>query len=209
MTKLTLNLDFDGVINSYKSGWLGETELPDPPVPGALAFIIKARKDFEITICSSRAKSEVGRKAIQEYLQKYFVHQLGLSAEIAGQILDEITITNEKPAAYVSIDDRALTFNGEWPSIEELKTFQPWYRKPAEPRAQESMPLLPTDIPYGIKKNDPGYEAATLMIAWAKCILAAVQNDEPLGKINGQINRLAEIARQATQYSDPNLKEKE
>ena len=30
----TVVFDFDGVIHSYTSGWLGETTIPDPPVPG-------------------------------------------------------------------------------------------------------------------------------------------------------------------------------
>ena len=36
----------------------------------------------------------------------------------------------EKPAAFVTIDDRALTFDGTWPDIEALKQFQPWNKRP-------------------------------------------------------------------------------
>ena len=32
----------------------------------------------------------------------------------------------EKPAAMVTIDDRAITFTGQWPDIQTLKEFQPW-----------------------------------------------------------------------------------
>ena len=34
-------LDFDGVIHSYTSGWKGAAVIPDPPVPGALEFIVE------------------------------------------------------------------------------------------------------------------------------------------------------------------------
>ena len=34
--KTILALDFDGVINSYSSGYTAEDVLPDPPVEGAL-----------------------------------------------------------------------------------------------------------------------------------------------------------------------------
>jgi len=35
----------------------------------------------------------------------------------------------EKPPALVSLDDRAITFMGEWPDIEVLKKFKPWNKK--------------------------------------------------------------------------------
>lgn len=35
----------------------------------------------------------------------------------------------EKPSAMVTIDDRALTFDGTWPKIEALKAFKPWNKK--------------------------------------------------------------------------------
>jgi len=35
----------------------------------------------------------------------------------------------EKPAAMVTIDDRALTFDGTWPTIDVLKAFKPWNKK--------------------------------------------------------------------------------
>lgn len=37
-----------------------------------------------------------------------------------------------KPPAKVSLDDRALTFTGKWPTMKELKEFQPWYHVPKE-----------------------------------------------------------------------------
>lgn len=30
----------------------------------------------------------------------------------------------------VTIDDRALTFDGTWPPIDSLKSFQPWNKRP-------------------------------------------------------------------------------
>ena len=31
-----------------------------------------------------------------------------------------------KPPAFVTLDDRALTFTGEWPAVAELRGFKPW-----------------------------------------------------------------------------------
>lgn len=32
----------------------------------------------------------------------------------------------ERPPATITIDDRAITFTGEWPDMETLINFKPW-----------------------------------------------------------------------------------
>jgi hypothetical protein len=34
-----------------------------------------------------------------------------------------------KPPARVSLDDRAITFTGKWPTAKELLEFKPWYQR--------------------------------------------------------------------------------
>jgi hypothetical protein len=125
MTKSILCLDFDGVIHSYKSGWKGADIIPDPPVDGAIAFISKALEHFQVAIFSSRSGHPDGIYAMRKWLRKYWL-ELGLS----GDRELEIAWPKEKPAAMITIDDRALTFDGTWPDIEDLKAFQPWNKKP-------------------------------------------------------------------------------
>lgn len=36
-----------------------------------------------------------------------------------------------KPPAHVTIDDRALTFTGTWPTLAEIVEFRPWNRRQA------------------------------------------------------------------------------
>ena len=44
-----LALDFDGVLHSYTSGWQGADVISDPPVPGAIEFLMEAVEHFEVT----------------------------------------------------------------------------------------------------------------------------------------------------------------
>lgn len=34
-----------------------------------------------------------------------------------------------KPPAFLQIDDRAITFTGVFPTVEEMKEFKPWNKK--------------------------------------------------------------------------------
>jgi hypothetical protein len=114
----TIIIDFDGVINSYRSGWLGDTSLiPDPPVSGVKKAIDKLRKDYRVVVYSSRCNNKGGVEAIKKYLNKHSI------------LVDEVV--KEKVPAFVQIDDRAITFNGKWDDnfIEKIKDFRPWTTK--------------------------------------------------------------------------------
>ncbi len=65
---LLLSIDFDGVIHSYTSGWTYPLIAPDPPVPGAIEFLLKASRHFVIGIHSSRLNYRGGEEMIRDYL---------------------------------------------------------------------------------------------------------------------------------------------
>ena len=44
----------------------------------------------------------------------------------AGHVLSQIEFPTEKPPAMVTLDDRAITFKGIWPDLDELLKFRPW-----------------------------------------------------------------------------------
>ena len=145
--KPILCLDFDGVIHSYTSGWKGADVISDAPVPGALDFIIAALPDFEVHIFSSRSHQPGGRAAMQEWLRKHMVEALStfMSPNLAAaradvKVLQKIQWPIEKPSAMVTLDDRALTFTGEWPSIESLLAFKPWNKRPSSVNASSPPP---------------------------------------------------------------------
>lgn len=115
MAKPILCLDFDGVLHSYTSGWKGADVIPDPPVPGAIEFMGAALHHFDVVIFSSRSHQPGGIEAMKNWLHLH-----------AGAHLDAVRFVTEKPAARVSLDDRALTFTGIWPSMNQLLAFKPW-----------------------------------------------------------------------------------
>jgi hypothetical protein len=130
MSKPILCLDFDGVIHSYTSGWKGADVIPDPPVPGALHFIVKALKHFRVAIFSSRSHQEGGLGAMHQWLGYWSVDpEHGMPGKFDHATWSEIEWPLEKPSAFVTIDDRAITFTGEWPDIEMLKQFKPWNKR--------------------------------------------------------------------------------
>lgn len=125
MSRPILCLDFDGVIHSYTSGWRGATTVADKPVPGIVEFLHEATDEFEIYIFSSRSNQEGGIKAMKTWLEIVIVETFGMLPSWFYLIKWPI----EKPPAFVTIDDRAITFTGEWPSIEDLKNFKPWNKR--------------------------------------------------------------------------------
>ena len=124
MSKPILCLDFDGVIHSYSSGWKGADVIPDPPVAGAIDFIVRSLEHFKVTIYSSRSGQKDGIYAMRKWLRRHW-----LEGGFAGDLEMQIEWPTEKPAAFITIVDRALTFDGTWPDIEALKQFQPWNKR--------------------------------------------------------------------------------
>lgn len=123
--KPILCLDFDGVIHSYESGWKGADKVPDRPVPGAMEFLADAVQHFRVAIFSSRSNQPGGHEAMRAWLERNAMELLPGNFSWIHQIEWPL----EKPPALVTIDDRALTFDGTWPSIETIKSFKPWNKR--------------------------------------------------------------------------------
>ena len=117
MNKPILCLDFDGVCHLYTSGWKGETVIPDPPVGGLFKFLGRASEHFHIHIYSTRSKTHEGREAMREWFGKWYPTNMEIIP---------IAFPDTKPPAFVSLDDRVLTFTGVWPSVDSLIDFKPW-----------------------------------------------------------------------------------
>lgn len=124
-----LALNFDGVIHGYQSGWQGPRNIPDPPVPGALDFIINALEDFDVQIFSSRSRYFGARRAMRGWLVYWLTKTPRWSENEAKRIVLQLKFPTKKPPAHVTLDDRAITFTGTFPSRRELATFVPWNKR--------------------------------------------------------------------------------
>lgn len=108
-------IDFDGVINSYTSGYKpgDDTYLPDPPVVGAREFLEKCLDCFaEVYILSSRCQTLSGMIAMQVWMKKWG--------------LPDIPISYIKYPAEVYIDDRGWRFDGKFPDPKMFVDFGSW-----------------------------------------------------------------------------------
>lgn len=133
-----LCLDFDGVLHAYTSKWTQYDEIHDGPVPGAMEFLLAANERFHINIFSSRSSWEDGIKAMKHWLignlAKHWEEQGAAEVDILTDaafdwVNTHVSWPDSKPPAFLTIDDRALTFTGVWPAIEELLAFKPWNKK--------------------------------------------------------------------------------
>ena len=107
----TVCLDFDGVIHSYRSGWFGESVIPDPPIHGVDKAIARLREWYDVVIHSSRCRTEEGREAIREWCAKHNIE------------VDDVC--EHKPPAIVYVDDRGIPFRGDWDQmIADIHSFR-------------------------------------------------------------------------------------
>ena len=141
--KPTLVLDFDGVIHSYTTPWSGATVVSDPPVEGAIEFLIEASNYFHIAIMSSRSGEPGGIEAMQDWLKDHWI-DYGFDDKI--ELYNGITWPTTKPAAFLTLDDRAMCFQGHWPDPSTLKEFKPWNKR--DPKAREKYITLLGDNIY-------------------------------------------------------------
>lgn len=118
--KPNVGVDFDGVLHSYEPpppGGEPTLNEDDPPVEGAIDWLLDVARYFYVYVFSSFANTEERQLQMSTWLTTH------------GFFGIPYTITNEKPPAVAYIDDRAIPFDGPgtFPSVETLTEFQPWW----------------------------------------------------------------------------------
>lgn len=111
----TVCIDFDHVVHKYPGWQLGQNprDITGTLMPGAKEAIKDLRRDYQIIIFSSRARLPAAARAIAKWLRE------------RGIEVDGITAT--KVPAIVYIDDRGLTFDGDWDRIpQRVREFKAW-----------------------------------------------------------------------------------
>ena len=127
--KPTLCIDFDGVIHSYEHGWR-DGVIYGTVVPGFFEWAEQAAKQFALVIYSSRSATDEGQMAMLAWLieQRRAWREAGGMHETDAPLGFEFA--DKKPAAWLTIDDRAVRFNGDWSAVElapnTLRMFRPW-----------------------------------------------------------------------------------
>ena len=107
-------MDFDGVIHSYINPF-NEFQL-DPPTEGAIPWLHEMVEKFKVEVLTTRARTPQGTNTVERWLSR--------------QGAPPLPITCQKGMAIVYLDDRAIRFEGTFPTAEEIfDAALPWNRR--------------------------------------------------------------------------------
>lgn len=110
MFKKTILIDLDGVLNTYT----GDVR-PDyiPPIRvGAKEFLVNLAARYDLKLFTTRS----------EELAKLWLEENQLTSLFSE-------VTNIKCPAWLLIDDRCITFDGNYDNLtEQITLFKPWYK---------------------------------------------------------------------------------
>lgn len=109
--KPTLLVDFDGVLHDYK-GWDGN-QPTGGPLPKSRAAMCSLEAKYRL-ICFTTRPADF----VEPWLRKWG--------------FPTMTVTNIKEPAVLIIDDRAITFTGQWNDelLERIKNFKAHWEQP-------------------------------------------------------------------------------
>ena len=103
-------IDLDGVLNEYTGNYI-DNYIP-PIKNGAVRFLEKLSEKYNIIIFTTR-NTKLAKQWLKDNNCGSFVKK----------------ITNTKEPSYLIIDDRCLTFNGNYEDIIlQIEKFKPWYK---------------------------------------------------------------------------------
>jgi len=147
--RYTIAVDFDGVLHSYTSSWKNARTIPDPPVQGAMAWLHSMSGTFDIAVTSTRNFQFFGIWAMRRWLRRHLADYFWPTANSDGHSFDHMSVDDhalrmaddvmakvsfprKKVPALIYLDDRAIRFEGVWPTRDDVFKARPWNRPGAE-----------------------------------------------------------------------------
>ncbi len=127
--KPILCVDFDGVIHSYERGWQGG-EIYGTITPGFFEWLEVVCQKFKVMVYSSRSQDEAMRDAMMHWFVRHY--ETWRSANGQTELIEDAPFgfATQKPAAWLTIDDRTIQFHGDWHapelSADAMLAFRPW-----------------------------------------------------------------------------------
>ena len=110
MLKKTILCDLDGVLNTY-TGKYDKNNIP-PMREGAYELIKDLSQNYRIVIFTTRNLLTVSKWIIKNGLEEFIDN-----------------VTNVKEPAYLLIDDRCISFNGNYNELKkQIDKFEVWYK---------------------------------------------------------------------------------
>lgn len=121
--KISIAVDFDGVLHSFRSGWQGPRKISDYPTWLAMLWLERMIADprIDVSIYSARSWHIGGSRKIRKWLIKWGIDKKDVR---------KLKFWMRKPPVDLIIDDRCWCFKGVFPSAEELLEFKPWHGNP-------------------------------------------------------------------------------
>jgi len=187
--KPILCLDFDGVIHDYLHVWKNGGEIYGHLTAGFMDWAERAQLYFRLVVYSSRSADPDGIENMKRWLAK----------ECGGVVPHFLEFARVKPPAFITIDDRAVTFNGSWedpvldPAV--LRSFKPWMQRNANPvdgRQEDAEPAGQAGlaVPSG---QDPGLQLEALADGRTASAGADLGGAEPLAAATTEKENASEV----------------
>ena len=119
------------MVHDYTKGWQ-DGSIYGEATPGWWEWLRVIAPHYDVVIFSSRVKTSADILDVTEWLEKQWQKWCTANSIIAPMpMLRLVTI---KPPAWVTIDDRAIRFDGSWSdkalTLKGLQEFKPWMHRP-------------------------------------------------------------------------------
>lgn len=171
--KLTIAVNFDGAIHSYEKEWRGAGEVPGMyvthVVPGFFDWLEQAVRVFSVVIYSTRAKTSQGITEMRRWLTSRYKEWAQEQGRLDSFSVLDVTFSIDKPAAWLTIDDHAIRFVGDWDdpalTVDAMRNFKSWKETvvSVEPGTEESIMPVAQSMPVRTSAQSTNNDIPTIL----------------------------------------------